>query len=37
MQQHFQREAKECKFTTNLSHKGFGIFGSLFPPLGLFS
>jgi hypothetical protein len=37
MQQHFQREAKECKFETNLSHRGFGIFGSLLPPLGLFS
>jgi hypothetical protein len=37
MQQHFQREAKECKLKTNLSHIGFGIFGSLLPPLGLFS
>jgi hypothetical protein len=37
MQQHFQREAKECKLKTNLSHLGFGIFGSLLPPLGLFS
>jgi hypothetical protein len=37
MQQHFQREAKECKLKTNLSHIGFDIFGSLLPPLGLFS
>jgi hypothetical protein len=37
MQQHFQREAKECKLKTNLSHLGFDIFGSLLPPLGLLS
>jgi hypothetical protein len=37
MQQHFQREAKECKLKTNLTHIGFDIFGSLLPPLGLFS
>jgi hypothetical protein len=37
VQQHFQSEAKECKLKTNLSHIGFGIFGSLLPPLGLFS
>jgi hypothetical protein len=37
MQQHFQGEAKECKLKTNLTHLGFGIFGSLLPPLGLFS
>jgi hypothetical protein len=37
MQQHFQREAKECKLKTDLTHIGFGIFGSLLPPLGLFS
>jgi hypothetical protein len=37
MQQHFQREAKGCKLKTNLTHIGFGIFGSLLPPLGLFS
>jgi hypothetical protein len=36
VQQHFQREAKECKLKTNLSHIEFGIFGSLLPPLGLF-
>ena len=36
MQQHFQREAKECKLKTNLSYIGFGIYGSLLPPLGLF-
>jgi hypothetical protein len=28
---------KECKLKTNLSHIEFGIFGSLLPPLGLFS
>jgi hypothetical protein len=37
MQQHFQREAKECKLKTNLTHTEFGIFGSLLPPLGFFS
>jgi hypothetical protein len=37
MQQHFQREAKECKFMTNLSYIGFDIFGLLLLPLGLFS
>jgi hypothetical protein len=37
VQHHFQREAKECKLKTNLSHIGFGIFGSLLPSLGLFS
>jgi hypothetical protein len=37
MQQNFQREAKECKLKTNLSHIEFGIFGSFLPPLGLFS
>jgi hypothetical protein len=37
VQQHFQRKAKEGKLKTNLSHIGFGIFGSLLPPLGLFS
>jgi hypothetical protein len=31
------REAKECKLKTSLTHIGFGIFGSLLPPLGLFS
>jgi hypothetical protein len=36
MEQHFQREANECKLKTNLSHIGFGIFGPLLPPLGFF-
>jgi hypothetical protein len=33
----FKRGAKECKLKTNSSHIRFGIFGSLLPPLGLFS
>ena len=37
MQQHFQRVAIECKLKTTLSHIRIGIFGSLLPPLGLFS
>jgi hypothetical protein len=28
---------KECKLKSNFSHIEFGIFGSLLPPLGLFS
>jgi hypothetical protein len=33
----FKEKLKSANLKTNLSHIGFGIFGSLLPPLGLFS
>jgi hypothetical protein len=33
----FKDKLKCANLKTNLSHIGFGIFGSLLPPLGLFS